>query len=343
MDVSTEFVQQASRFAVTKSFSVLFSTLLILFVSVFFSKVAAQTQQPRQDEEVVRVNTDLILFPARVRDKKGQRPDGLSERDLMLQDRDGVTSRLYFSAGVDRVAMVFALDLSGSLRDMIGQQRDAAVGLYERFGTKSSIAVLHFDETPTVAAPFAHDPSAARVAFNAPVRPNHHTAIFDAALKAIELFDSLPPVRSERRIVVLLSDGLDSASHTKPKAVIDAAREKRVSFYVIHLAWYLPRYAGDAVGIQRRPTNGFLELGTETGGLAIYPGEWAFNPTKPVDLSHVYNLIEEDLKSQYLIGFYLNDKAHDGKQHKLSLSLPAGLEYQVGDRGYANTQKFVVH
>jgi VWFA-related protein len=335
-------VRRATRRGAAVQFTLFAISVACLFVFLPSSAVT-QTNQPTDPDEVLRVNTDLLLFPARVRDKNGQRPDGLSERDLQLQDRDGVTSRLYFSAGVDRVAMVFALDLSGSLRDMIGQQRDAAVGLYERFGTKSSIAVLHFDETPTVAAPFAHDASAARAAFDVAARPNHHTAIFDAAAKAIEMFDSLPPVRSERRIVVLLSDGLDSASHTKPKVVIDAAREKRVSFYVIHLAWYMPRYSGDIVGVQRRPSKGFIELGTQTGGFSIYPGEWAFNPKKPVDLSYIYRQIEDDLKSQYLVGFYLNEKARDGKLHHLSLSLPKGIEYQVGDRGYANAHKFVVH
>ena len=47
---------------------------------------------------------------------------------------------------------------------------------------------------------------------------------------------ALPRFRSERRIVILISDGLDNASTTKAGAAIKAALEKQISFYVIHFA-----------------------------------------------------------------------------------------------------------
>ena len=313
---------------------------LILIVCFGASIDPASAQdQPATDDEVLRVSTDLLLFPARVRDKNGKRPEGLSARDFLVEDRDGVTNGLYLSAGVDRVAMVFALDLSGSLRDLISQQRDAAVGLYQRFGDKPSIAVLHFDETPRIAASFAHDPAVARRAFDVAARPNRHTAIFDAVGKAVDMFDALPPIRTERRIVILISDGLDTASRIKPQAVIAAARNKRVSVYVIHLRQYEVR---DGRVTQRKPTKGFVNLGSETGGGYIYPGDWAFDSRAKVNLQHVFELIENDLKSQYLIGFYLNEKANDGRRHNFSLSVPPGLEYQVPPRGYSRTQEFYV-
>src|SRR5262249_33946489 len=158
-------------------------------------------QRP-DDEEVLRVSTNLILFPARIRDRKGQRPNGLTESDLSLKDPDHATTSLYLAAGVDRVAMVFALDESGSLRDIINEQRDAALQLYERFGSKSSIGVLHFAESPKIVAGLARDSADARSAFEVSARPNQHTAIFDAAAKAVDMFTMLPRVRSERRIVI---------------------------------------------------------------------------------------------------------------------------------------------
>src|SRR5690349_18390926 len=84
----------------------------------------------------------VIVFPARIRDKRGQRPNGLTINDLRLKDPDHATTSLYLAAGVDRVAMIFALDESGSLRDIINEQKDAALQLYQRFGSRSSIAVL---------------------------------------------------------------------------------------------------------------------------------------------------------------------------------------------------------
>src|SRR2546423_655923 len=163
----------------------------IMLVGIFApARVTAQTEPSRaDDEEILRVNTDLILFPARIRDQRGQRPNGLTDHDLSLADPDHVTTSLYLSAGVDRIAMVFALDESGSLRDIINEQRDAALGLYQHFGSKSSLAVIHFAETPDIVASFTRDISAASAAFSLAVRHNQHTAIFDAAAKALTMFD----------------------------------------------------------------------------------------------------------------------------------------------------------
>ena len=55
--------------------------------------------------------------------------------------------RVVFHQGADRVALVFALDQSGSLREVISQQRDAALALFGRFGERSRVAVLLFAES----------------------------------------------------------------------------------------------------------------------------------------------------------------------------------------------------
>jgi VWFA-related protein len=295
--------------------------------------------QPAADDEVLRVTTDLLLFPARIRDKNAKRPSGLTEKELTLKDPDGVVSSLYFSAGVDRIAMVFALDQSGSLREIIGRQRSAALSLYGRFGSLSSIAVLHFADRPTVAAPFSRNSTLATNAFEISALRNRPTAIFDAAAEAVEMFKTLPRVRSERRIVVLISDGLDNFSSTKPDAVINAAQMDRVSFYVIHLPLFEP---GDDRLVVRRPANGFRALAEKTGGKYFLASDSPFAARATVDLAPIFDAIEQDLKSQYLIGFYLNEKANDGRRHDFSLSLPPGLECQILPRDFSRTPKFRV-
>ena len=81
----------------------------------------------------------------------------------------------------------------------------------------------------------------ARAAFKFRAAPNAKTAIFDAAATSLKAFDDLTPSRTERRIVVLISDGLDTRSRTNPDTVIEAALEQHVSFYVIHLPLFEPR------------------------------------------------------------------------------------------------------
>lgn len=312
--------------------------LLVLGSAFTWLTPAKMFPQEVEADDVLRVSTDLLLFPIRVRDKTGTSPT-VEERDLVLEDKDRVTSGLYFARGADRVAFVFALDQSGSLRDIIGRQRDAALGLYTRFGEQSRIAVLRFAEQPEIAAPFGRNEADARNAFTFAAASNQHTAIFDAAIKAVEMFNSLLRVRSERRIVVLISDGLDNASRNKASAVIELARQNRVSFYVIHLPLFEPRNGRLAV---RRTTSGFRELAEKTGGRYFTAATSALSANEEVDLSQIFLAIEEDLRSQYLLGFYLNDRANDGRRHTFMLSLPAGFKYQFGSADYSRQHKFFV-
>jgi Ca-activated chloride channel family protein len=323
-------VRRGSRF----SFCLITTIGLLLWSSV----VTAQETQP---DDVVRVSTDLLLFPVRIRDKRGLVP-GLSERDLSLKDDDHVITGLYFSPGADRVALLFVLDQSGSLREIISQQRDAALALFARFGERSSVGILRFAEAPSLVVPFSRDTAAARDAFTFSAGRNQRTAIFDAAAAAVKSFDNLPRVRAERRIVVVISDGLDNASAIKPGTVIEMSREKRVSFYVVHLPLFAPADGRLAV---RPPSKGFRDLAEKTGGKYFLVGDAnsALRPAARSDLSQIFQAIEEDLKSQYLLGFYLSEAANDGRRHRFSLTLPDGLQYQVGSRGYSRKQDFFVH
>jgi Ca-activated chloride channel family protein len=299
------------------------------------------TREQTPDDEIVRVNTDLFVFPIRVRDKRGASTI-LTEHDLLLKDEDHVTAGLSLYHGADRVAVVFALDGSGSLREIVSQQREAALALAGRFGEKSQVAVIRFAETPSLVAPFASDTAAAREAFNFPARGNQHTAIFDAALAAVNTFAGLPRVRSERRIIVLLSDGLDNASSVKARTVIEAALQSHVSFYVIHLPLFEPRDGRLAV---RSPAKGFHDLAEKTGGKYFLVGNAgaALAPQADRannDLTPVFQAIEDDLRSQYLLGWYAGEGSRDGRSHRFTISFPAGVEFQIGGFKYARSQEF---
>ena len=306
------------------------------------SHALAQQQTTTDVEDVIRVNTELLLFPIRIRDKKGQAVPGLTEQDLLLKDPDKATSGLYFSPGADRVALMFALDESGSLREIVSQQQEAALGLFSKFGERSTVAVLRFSDTPSLVSPFTKDPTEALIAFQFRAAPNKQTAIFDAAAEAVSAFKDLPRVRAERRIVVLISDGLDNRSRTRADSVINAALEKRVSFYVIHLPLFEPRDGRLAV---RQPTKGFKQLAEKTGGKYFLVGDEksALSP-KQIDLTPIFHAIEEDLKSQYLLGFYIAESARDNRRHEFSLTLkPDGVEYSGPRQRYSRTQRFFIH
>jgi Ca-activated chloride channel family protein len=285
----------------------------------------------------------LSVFPIRVTDKNRYAVSGLTASDFQLKDTDRITTSLYFAPGADRVALVFALDQSGSLREIISQQRDAALALFERFGKASRVAVIRFAERPRTVVSFAaKDSEAARAAFHFSPATNSHTAIFDAAAAAVHSFDDAVRDPAERRIVILISDGLDNASTTKPSSVIADAQDKNVSFYTIQIPLFEPRAGHLEV---RRAASGFRELAAKTGGKYFLVGDarTALEPAKNQDLGPIFRAIEEDLKSQYLVGFYVAESAHDGQSHRVSINIARpGLTFSVAQHGNAKTHYFFV-
>lgn len=317
------------------------SALLVSCILAIVCLPNSKAQEPDRADEVVRVDTHLVVFPIRVRDKRGQAVPGLTQKDLTLKDDDNATAGLYLYQGADRVSLVFALDQSGSLREIMDQQREAALALFGRFGEESQVAIMRFAEKPQLAIPFGRDLDATRAAFITSAARNQHTAIFNAAAAATKLFETLPRIRSERRLVILISDGLDTASTVKPNAVIEAALKAQVTFYVIHLPLFTP--SGGRLKV-RTPAKGFRELADKTGGKYFLASNTASPLASPasVDLSAVFKAIEEDLKSQYLLGFYTKEAANDGLRHRLVIGLPAGVEYRFGGFGYSQKHEVLI-
>jgi len=314
--------------------------LCVLLISLFStSEVLAQKTD---DDDVIRVTTDLSVYPIRVRRRDNHAPVTVTAESFQLKDTDAITTSFYFSGGAERVAIVFVLDESGSLSQILSQQRDAAVALFNRFGKSSRVAVVRFARHPEVVVPFGNDSAAARAAFDFVAHRNTPTAIFDAAARAVQLFESITRDPAERHIVILISDGLDNASRIRASDIINEARERNISFYTIQIPLFEPRDGHLAV---RPATKGFKDLAEKTGGKYFLTADasTALLPNANQDLSSVFKSIEDDLKSQYIVGFYVGEKARDGVEHKVSIVLKeAAAEYSLAQFGFSRTHHFSI-
>src|SRR4030095_7059741 len=106
---------------------------LCALIALIPARINLKAQQQTNDDEVLRVSTNLLIFPIRVKDMRVPSPGALSERDLLIKDEDHATAGFYLYHGADRVALVFALDQSGSLSEFVAQQSEAALALFGRF------------------------------------------------------------------------------------------------------------------------------------------------------------------------------------------------------------------
>ena len=291
-----------------------FSFSLATAISLLLLSPLVNAQQT-EPVDVISVRTDLVAVPVTVTDSRGRRVPDLKQSDFALND-DGRNVKIdYFASGSERIALAFVLDNSGSLREQLSRQHNAALELFSRFGPASSVAVIRFGQQAKLLAPFSSETASARTAFSVPVDLSERTAIFDAAMVAIQAYAGRSENSPERRIAILISDGLDTASKANSGQVVAAANRMNVSFYVIQLPLFTPR---DGHLVPRPAVKGFRDLAEKTGGRFFVAGTSAsaLAPSTPVDLSTVFAVIDEDLRSQYVLGFYPGEKSRDGQQHR---------------------------
>ena len=118
----------------------------------------------------------------------------------------------------------------------------------------------------------------------------------------------------------LTSDGLDTASAKRGSEVVDRARAEAISFYVIHFPLFTP---SEGRLVARQPAKGFRDLADKTGGryFTIGDARSVLDPNAGYSLAAVFKAIEDDLASQYLLGFYAGEAAHDGRVHRIEVQL----------------------
>jgi len=299
-----------------------FPSRLVITTNLFALCVVGLITTARAQEpgDVIRVRTDLVAVPVIVTDSRRRRVSDLRPADFAVRDDRGALKIDYFASGTERVALLFALDTSGSAREIIERQRAAALALFARFGHGSRVAVLHFGDLVELTIPFTSNSEAALASFSVGARESQGTAIFDGAAAAVRSFDGSGGFSTERRIVILMSDGLDTLSSTSYRRVIDTAQARGVSFYVVHFPLFTPR---EGRLVQRTPSKGFRELADQTGGHYFRIGDAtsALDPNAKVDLAPVFQAIEHDLNGQYVLGFYPGESARDALPHGVEVNL----------------------
>jgi len=309
----------------------LLTALAVALIPFVATRCSAQTTatNPTDDQDVIRINTRLVTVPVFVSDARGRLISDLTSKDFAVRDNNHPVEIAYFASGAERVGVVFALDASGSAREIAMQQTDAALRLLSQFGDNSRVACLRFAEKPELVLPFTVDHNQARTAFNFSSLYNRRTAIFDAALAAVRLYDEQGAhAQPERRIVILLSDGLDTASSTPPIEVIEEATKRGVSFYVLHLPVFAPRNGTLA---PRPAAKGFRKLAEATGGRFFRIGDarTALDIRATPQLSPVFDAIAQDLRSQYVLGYYSSDDQTRHHSIDVSVTTPSSRRLRV--------------
>ncbi|MCA1816158.1 MAG: VWA domain-containing protein, partial [Acidobacteria bacterium] len=145
------------------------------------------------------------------------------------------------------------------------------------------------------------------------------TAIIDAVYLAAEHTaeykknDALGDKR--RRAMILVTDGEDRSSYYKLNQLFEYLRENDVQIYVIGFTSELDAEGGF---IRKSPKDKATELinrlAAETGGRAFFPASLS-------ELPDVARQITEDMRTQYLVGYYPTNKARDGSVRAIKVQI----------------------
>ena len=128
------------------------------------------------------------------------------------------------------------------------------------------------------------------------------TRLFDAIDAS---FDQLKGIEG-RKVVLVFTDGEDTASRLGSGAVVDRARAEGVMIYGIGLRTRVPGMPPS------RPDRGLKRLADETGG-------GYFELKSDSELNSTFTRVAQELHSQYVLGF--SPERLDGKVHKLDVQV----------------------
>jgi len=299
----------------------------------------------------LKVNVNLVSLYFTVRDKHNGLVSTLTKKDCNINEDHQPQTIKNFSAETDLpLTLGILLDTSGSQQNVLPLEQEAGAHfLRSILRPKDEAFLVTFDVGVNLEQDFT---SNANQIIRAMDKAEINTAGGNGAAgvpgigqgpfptngapKGTLLYDAVASVsndkiRSEtgRKALILLTDGEDEGSVTKPAQAIEAAQKANAIIYVILIAdrpfysyGYGPfGYTGDAQ---------MKKLTEETGGHVVNVGN---NGKK---LEAAFAEIEAELRTQYLASYTPTNAKLDGSYRKLEISCQGeGLKVQARKGYYA--------
>lgn len=260
-----------------------------------------------QDDDVVRVDTDLVVLNITVLDKDGNYVPGLKLADFkVFEEGREVPIKLIttFDSHESPFASVILLDTSGSMESRMSLGRSAAIRFLDGLRPEDVAAVYNFDHRVEQVQDFSSARDLAPMAFG--LRAKGMTALYDAIIRAAE---SLAHRQEHRKAIVVLSDGMDTKSKASSEKALEAALAIGASIYAVDMS------ASDGGSSRNQQTALLLKTFAEKSG-----GRFIATPGGPA-LRDGFASIARELGHQYTIAFRPANQAKDGRWRSLDVKL----------------------
>ena len=322
---------------------------------------------PEPEYEIIKVSSNLVIVPVSVTNQQGQPVLGLKQTDFHIEE-DGHAQQIAQLGDPEQVPLDIALliDVSSSVSERFAFEEQAATSFLKQVLRPTDRATVYaIDRTPRLEqARSSADVATARLmSIKAATGPSP-TAFYDTVIEAARYLAKNTPEQN-RRVIVVISDGEDNFSNQVRDSSIAAYRatqadendtspaakarmlsaseaalqqghrkaqaEMQQEVQKANAVFYSINPSGEALKlniISTRAQNAMQQLAASTGGTA-------FVPEVTADLDAVFGRILNELRAQYLIQYYSDNKSAGTAFRRIAITTPAQLQLRVRAReGY---------
>jgi len=322
---------------------------------------------PEPEYEVIKVSSNLVVVPVSVTNTQGQPALGLKQSDFHIEE-DGRPQEIAQLGDPEQVPLDIALliDVSSSVSERFGFEEEAATQFLKQVLRPIDHATVYaIDRTPRLEqARASADIAAARLMTIKAATGPSPTAYYDTVIEAARYLNKNTPEQS-RRVIVVISDGEDNFSNQVRDSSVAAYRvtqadendtsaaaktrrrrasetalqqghqkaqaEVQLEVQKANAVFYSINPSGEALKlnvISTRAQNAMQQLANSTGGTAFVPEQTA-------DLGPVFGRIISELRAQYLIQYYSDNKNAGSGFRRIAIMTPAQPQLRVRAReGY---------
>jgi len=309
----------------------------LFFTFYFLLFTFAFPNYGQNNDDVIRVETDLVSFEVTVTDKNGKPVRGLNAKDFKVFE-DGAERPIDFFEPIKKsvegrpLSIVFALDVSGSVTpDELQRIHDALSTFVKRLADYNSyFAVMTFGMEVKTLQSFTNRPEKLEKTFAKLLREQDglSTHAYDAVDDAIRLLRKKSPSsikdKMPKRAVILITDGFPVGDTVSPKTVIERANDAETTVYSILLPSFARLQRGKKPLLTPLEASGLLE---KTGGKAFYTTEKSYES--------LFKSLAEEITASYLLAIYPKTKNQQNKKFRqIRVESSNGFQIKQNRLGY---------
>jgi Ca-activated chloride channel family protein len=257
-----------------------------------------------QQEPTFRAGTQIVPVYATVVDTMGRLVPSLEQDAFTILDNGKPQEITFFQNDVTPFTVVVMMDYSASMTANLELLEAAAEQFLLRLLPEDKGQVGAFSDKIQLSGKFTNDRDDLIGAIN-DLQFGNPTRLWDAVDTSMEELKEV----DGRKVVLIFTDGDDTASRSGMGDVLERARREEVMIYAIGLQSEF--FNGQRV-VRSRPDRSLRRLAEETGG-------GYFELQKTAELAPTFTRVAQELHSQYTLGF--SPGTLDGREHKLEIRM----------------------